>query len=136
MSRNKKKSVVIAGLLVLSMIISGCGSYENLEEYYNKGESEKEHVDAIADIEAENMTMTVSGNVIHYDVVYASAFEPELREYASQQIEAELESMEPVFAAIAKTVEDEISIKDVKVQLTYRDQSGYVLYEDTISSDE
>ena len=52
MSRNKKKSVVIAGLLVLSMIISGCGSYENLEEYYNKGESEKEHVDAIADIEA------------------------------------------------------------------------------------
>ena len=37
---------------------------------------------------------------------------------------------------IQKTVEDEISIKDVKVQLTYRDQSGYVLYEDTISSDE
>ena len=44
--------------------------------------------------------------------------------------------MRPVFAAIAKTIEDEINVKDVKVKLMYQDSSGYVLFEDTISSRE
>lgn len=135
MIRNKKRIFAAALIAVLIFTVCGCGSYRNLEEYYTKGESEKEHIDAIANIDAANMTMSVAGNLIRYDVVYDSAFDPEIREYVSKQIEKELESMKPVFSAIAKTIEDEISISGVMVKLSYSDQSGYVLYEDTISSD-
>ena len=131
-----KRFIAITGIFALILAVSGCGKYENLEEYYTCGESEKSHIDEIADINADNMTMSISGNDIHYDVVYDKAFDEEIREYASREIEQELETMRPVFAAIAKTIEDEINVKDVKIKLMYQDSSGYVLFEDTISSRE
>lgn len=130
-----KKTAVFLAIITVVMGLCSCGGNKTLEAYYSSSDAKKTHIDEIINIEADNMEVSIIGNEIRYDVVYDSAFDEELRDYASAQIKKELKGMKPVFAAIADITEDETGIEGIKVRISYKDKSGYILYQDTISPD-
>lgn len=125
-----KKLVAVVLSLVMALSIAACGGKAgNVQDYLNKPEV-KSQLDALIDsMKDAGMNMTVTGE--DNKLIYTYTFETQLDDAdgtISAGLEEGMKAQESTFKNIAKSLKDEIKVKDPVVVIKYLNADGSELY--------
>lgn len=123
---NKKALILTLVLLIvtLSLVMTGCGTPSNLEEYVN---NDKELAKELESYCSPGMTVDVSDNTLTFTYAYEQTFIKETQKILSKELKNTLEMISPTYVDIRDKLEKETGFEDIKLVITYTDSEGTVL---------
>ena len=116
---NRKLTLTIISILLLSLFIVGCGSKKprTLEEYISQGQGDNDMLQSIV-ADDENATLSVTENTLEITYTVSDV------NYTADILNNALSSLGDTFSDIIIDVESKTGIDDVKIKVTYVDTNG------------
>lgn len=125
-----KKLAAVVLSLVMALSIAACGGKAgSVQDYLDKPEVKSQLDAALSALEGTGMNMTVSGE--DNKLIYTYTFETQLDDAdgtISAGLEEGMKAQESTFKNIAKSLKDEIKVKDPVVVIKYLNADGSEIY--------
>lgn len=119
-------SLVLSMLLAMSMILAGCGSPANLEEYIDSNEELAQEIESYS---TSGMTIDVTENTLTYTYKYEQTFDEATAALMTSSLADAMSSMDSTFESVKDTLIEETGFSDIVVKIVYTDGNDTVLYE-------
>lgn len=125
MRNNRLNSGVIISLMIVMIImLSGCGSQPStLEEYISNDEEAMTTLESVSS-STEGLEVDVEDNTIIYTYTYDNTLDSSMIESVSQQLEKTIDSSESTFRSMADTLEEESGIDGITIRVIYLNNDG------------
>lgn len=125
MRNNRLNSGVIISLMIVMIImLSGCGSQPStLEEYISNDEEAMTTLESVSS-STEGLEVDVEDNTIIYTYTYDNTLDSSMIESVSQQLEKAIDSSESTFRSMADTLEEESGIDGITIRVIYLNNDG------------
>ena len=125
MRNNRLNSGVIISLMIVMIImLSGCGSQPStLEEYISNDEEAMTTLESVSS-STEGLEVDVEDNIIIYTYTYDNTLDSSMIESVSQQLEKAIDSSESTFRSMADTLEEESGIDGITIRVIYLNNDG------------
>lgn len=128
----KKISLIALAVMILGVVMSGCGESKDLASYVGKDEAYMKEINKV--IEDSGLKASISDNDLN--LVYESdmTLQGEMKDAMKEQGESFVKENGDSLQQLADKISKDTKIKDIKVNLIFRDKDGNEIYKKTFTS--
>lgn len=128
----KKISLIALAVMILGAVMSGCGESKDLASYVGKDEAYMKEINKV--IEDSGLKASISDNDLN--LVYESdmTLQGEMKDAMKEQGESFVKENGDSLQQLADKISKDTKIKDIKVNLIFRDKDGNEIYKKTFTS--
>ena len=135
MSKQNKRIIIHLGfmiMLILSVVLSGCGKAESLEEYIQSDKDAMDFINAMEESLGENGSIEIKDNTIIMTYAYPAAYDEDQAAAVSQSLEKGIdETFSSSATAMLNQLSKESGFDEITLTVRFIDANGTELFSKT-----
>lgn len=135
MSKQNKRIIIHLGfmiMLILSVVLSGCGKAESLEEYIQSDKDAMDSINAMEESLGENGSIEIKDNTIIMTYAYPAAYDEDQAAAVSQSLEKGIdETFSSSATAMLNQLSKESGFNEITLTVRLIDANGTELFSKT-----